>query len=191
MRSTCYATPSLPRAIVDASRTGRRPRRGATAARRPARPAGRRRSPVANDGARIAPPSALLLLALEGRGLASPAGLLAVAPFLATAPRGVPQAVIVLPGLGATDRSTAALRLSRRPSRGDGDPGHAGRLEPRRPDCAPWLGPPRSSASASTPRSSPTLLRPAFPWAPSRPPPHALSASSRTRVHSLETQFQI
>ena len=65
---------------------------------------------MANDGARIAPPSALLL-ALEARGLASPAGLLAAAPFLATAPRGAPQAVIVLPGLGATDRSTAALRL--------------------------------------------------------------------------------
>ncbi len=58
----------------------------------------------------IAPPSALLL-ALEARGLASPAGLLAAAPFLASAPRGAPQAVIVLPGLGASDRSTAALRL--------------------------------------------------------------------------------
>ncbi len=65
---------------------------------------------MANDCARIAPPSALLL-ALEVRGLASPVGLLAAAPFLATAPRGAPQAVIVLPGLGATDRSTAALRL--------------------------------------------------------------------------------
>jgi pimeloyl-ACP methyl ester carboxylesterase len=51
------------------------------------------------------------LLALEARGLASPAALLAAAPFLATAPRGAPQAVIVLPGLAATDRSTAALRL--------------------------------------------------------------------------------
>jgi len=58
----------------------------------------------------IAPPSALLL-ALEARGLASPARLLAAAPFLMSAPRGAPQAVIVLPGLGATDRSTAALRF--------------------------------------------------------------------------------
>ncbi len=65
---------------------------------------------MASDSARIAPPSALLL-ALEARGLVSPARLLAAAPFLASAPRGAPQAVIVLPGLGATDRSTAALRL--------------------------------------------------------------------------------
>ena len=64
---------------------------------------------MANDGGRIAPPSALLL-ALEARGFASPAWLLAAAPFLASAPRGAPQAVIVLPGLGATDRSTSALR---------------------------------------------------------------------------------
>ena len=65
---------------------------------------------MAVERAGIAPPSAFLL-ALEARGLASPAGLLAAAPFLASAPRGAPQAVIVLPGLGATDRSTAALRL--------------------------------------------------------------------------------
>ncbi len=57
----------------------------------------------------IAPPSALLL-ALEPRGLFSFAQLIAAAPVLATAPRGAPQAVIVLPGLGATDRSTAAIR---------------------------------------------------------------------------------
>jgi pimeloyl-ACP methyl ester carboxylesterase len=56
-----------------------------------------------------APPSALLL-ALETRGLFSIAGLFAAAPFLATAPRGAPHAVIVLPGLGATDRSTIAIR---------------------------------------------------------------------------------
>lgn len=65
---------------------------------------------MAGERAAIAPPSALLL-ALEARGFASPAQLLAAAPFLASAPRGAPQAVIVLPGLGATDRSTAALRL--------------------------------------------------------------------------------
>ena len=57
----------------------------------------------------IAPPSTLLL-ALEPRGLFSFARLIAAAPFLATAPRGAPQAAIVLPGLGATDRSTAAIR---------------------------------------------------------------------------------
>jgi pimeloyl-ACP methyl ester carboxylesterase len=61
-----------------------------------------------SDGV-IAPPSRLLL-ALEARGVLSLAGLLAAAPFLASAPRGAPQPVIVLPGLGATDRSTAALR---------------------------------------------------------------------------------
>jgi predicted homoserine dehydrogenase-like protein len=36
--------------------------------------------------------------------------LLAAAPFLATAPRGRRQGVIVLPGWGADDRSTVAIR---------------------------------------------------------------------------------
>ncbi len=57
----------------------------------------------------IAPPS-VFLLALEPRGLFSVAQLIAGVPFLAMAPRGTPQAVIVLPGLGATDRSTIAIR---------------------------------------------------------------------------------
>jgi len=64
---------------------------------------------MADDTAAPEPPSGLLL-ALEARVLAIPARLLAAAPFLMTAPRGAPQAVIVLPGLGATDRSTGALR---------------------------------------------------------------------------------
>jgi pimeloyl-ACP methyl ester carboxylesterase len=54
-------------------------------------------------------PSAALL-ALEGRGLLDIPALLAAAPFLATAPRGVRHAVVVLPGLGADDRSTVAVR---------------------------------------------------------------------------------
>ena len=57
----------------------------------------------------IAPPSGFLL-ALESRGRFSIGRLIAGAPFLAAAPRGAPRAVIVLPGLGATDRSTLALR---------------------------------------------------------------------------------
>jgi pimeloyl-ACP methyl ester carboxylesterase len=57
----------------------------------------------------IAPPAALLL-ALETRGLFSLGALLAAAPFLASAPRGEPQAALVLPGLHATDRSTIAIR---------------------------------------------------------------------------------
>ena len=57
----------------------------------------------------IAPPS-VLLLALEPRGLFGVARLIAAAPFLATGPRGAPQPVIVLPGLGASDRSTVAIR---------------------------------------------------------------------------------
>ncbi|MBV8106967.1 MAG: alpha/beta fold hydrolase [Hyphomicrobiales bacterium] len=57
----------------------------------------------------IAPPSTFLL-AIEPRGLFSVAPLIAAAPFLATAPRGTPHAVIVLPGLGATDRSTIVIR---------------------------------------------------------------------------------
>jgi len=64
---------------------------------------------MADPAGGIAPPSALLLV-LEPRGLFSFAWLIAAAPFLAAAPRGAPQAVIVLPGLGATDRSTAAIR---------------------------------------------------------------------------------
>jgi pimeloyl-ACP methyl ester carboxylesterase len=57
----------------------------------------------------LKPPSRTML-ALEGRGLFDIAGLLAAAPFLATAPRGTPHPVIVLPGLGADDRSTIAIR---------------------------------------------------------------------------------
>ena len=65
---------------------------------------------MADNGVGTARPSTLLL-ALEARGLVTPALLLAAAPFLMSAPRGAPQPVIVLPGLGATDRSTAALRF--------------------------------------------------------------------------------
>jgi pimeloyl-ACP methyl ester carboxylesterase len=57
----------------------------------------------------LKPPSRTML-ALEGRGLLDIAGLFAAAPFLATAPRGTPHAVMVLPGLGADDRSTIAIR---------------------------------------------------------------------------------
>ena len=57
----------------------------------------------------IPPPSALLL-ALEARGVFDIARLFAAAPFLAAAPGGAPQPVIVLPGLGAGDRSTLAIR---------------------------------------------------------------------------------
>ena len=63
-----------------------------------------------NHDGEITPPSALLL-ALEPRGIVfGVAGLLAAAPFLAFAPRGERHAVIVLPGFGATDRSTVAIR---------------------------------------------------------------------------------
>jgi pimeloyl-ACP methyl ester carboxylesterase len=58
----------------------------------------------------IAPPSTFLL-ALETRGLFSLGALLTAAPFLASAPRGKPQAALVVPGLHATDRSTLAIRL--------------------------------------------------------------------------------
>jgi pimeloyl-ACP methyl ester carboxylesterase len=64
---------------------------------------------TAGKGGDIASPSAFLL-ALEPRGLFSIAGLFAAAPFLAAAPRGERHSVIVLPGLGATDRSTVAIR---------------------------------------------------------------------------------
>jgi pimeloyl-ACP methyl ester carboxylesterase len=64
---------------------------------------------MSNLRGEIAPPSTFHL-AIEPRGLFSVARLIAAAPFLATAPRGAPHAVIVLPGLGATDRSTIAIR---------------------------------------------------------------------------------
>ena len=64
---------------------------------------------MSNLDGEIARPSTFLL-AMEPRGLFSVARLIAAAPFLATAPRGTPHAVIVLPGLGATDRSTIAIR---------------------------------------------------------------------------------
>jgi pimeloyl-ACP methyl ester carboxylesterase len=57
----------------------------------------------------IRPPSPLLF-AVEGRGILGIARLLAAAPFLAAAPRGEPQPVIVLPGMGGGDRSTMAIR---------------------------------------------------------------------------------
>lgn len=57
----------------------------------------------------IKPPS-LVLLATEGRGLLDIPALLAATPLLATAPRGEPHPVVILPGLGADDRSTIAIR---------------------------------------------------------------------------------
>lgn len=57
----------------------------------------------------ITAPSKLKLL-LEGRGLLDLPALFAAAPFLGMAPRGERHPVLVLPGLGANDRSTFALR---------------------------------------------------------------------------------
>lgn len=57
----------------------------------------------------VKPPS-LALLAGEGRGLLDVPTLLLAAPFLATAPRGQSHPVMVLPGLGADDRSTFFIR---------------------------------------------------------------------------------
>ena len=62
---------------------------------------------MARDSKTVKAPS-LALLATEGRGLLDIPALLAAAPFLATAPRGQPHPVMVLPGLGA-DRGPAAL----------------------------------------------------------------------------------
>jgi pimeloyl-ACP methyl ester carboxylesterase len=62
------------------------------------------------DPAGDIPPPSTLLLALEARGVFGVARLFAAAPFLAAAPRGAPQAAIVLPGIGAGDRSTLAIR---------------------------------------------------------------------------------
>jgi pimeloyl-ACP methyl ester carboxylesterase len=64
---------------------------------------------MARDDKTVEPPS-LSSLAGEGRGLLDIPALLAAAPLLATAPRGQPHPVVVLPGLGADDRSTIAIR---------------------------------------------------------------------------------
>ena len=64
---------------------------------------------MARDSKTVKAPS-LALLATEGRGLLDIPALLAAAPFLATAPRGQPHPVMVLPGLGADDTSTIAIR---------------------------------------------------------------------------------
>src|SRR5260370_25014103 len=64
---------------------------------------------MARDDKTITPPS-LALLAAEGRGLLDIPALLASMPMLASAPRGQPHPVVVLPGLGADDRSTVAIR---------------------------------------------------------------------------------
>ncbi len=57
----------------------------------------------------IRAPSKLKLL-LEGRGLLDIPALFAAAPFLSMAPRGERHPVLIVPGLGANDRSTFALR---------------------------------------------------------------------------------
>jgi len=57
----------------------------------------------------IEPPSRLAR-ALEGRALWEAAALLPALPLLALAPRGDGHSVLVLPGLGADDRSTRILR---------------------------------------------------------------------------------
>jgi len=57
----------------------------------------------------IKPPPRRLLL-LEPAGLLDIPALFAAAPFLLSAPRGKKHGVVVLPGLGADDRSTVLLR---------------------------------------------------------------------------------
>lgn len=64
---------------------------------------------MARESKTVKAPS-LALLAAEGRGLLDIPALLAAAPFLSLAPRGQPHPVMVLPGLGADDTSTVAIR---------------------------------------------------------------------------------
>jgi len=71
------------------------------------------REPAANPGeagGRVAPPSARLYLTEPARGLAGLAALPLAAGWLASAPRGDRHGVLVLPGLLASDMSTAPLR---------------------------------------------------------------------------------
>ena len=57
----------------------------------------------------ISPPSVRMLLG-ELRGAVEPARLLLRAPLVATLPRGRGQTVLLLPGYGADERSTAVLQ---------------------------------------------------------------------------------
>jgi len=71
------------------------------------------REPAAGRGVadgRVAPPSARLYLTEPARGLAGLAALPLAAGWLASAPRGDRHGVLVLPGLLASDMSTALLR---------------------------------------------------------------------------------
>jgi pimeloyl-ACP methyl ester carboxylesterase len=65
---------------------------------------------MARDGGDIRRPSLARYLTEPGRGAAELATLFVAAPWLARAPRGDGHAVLVLPGLLATDTSTIALR---------------------------------------------------------------------------------
>jgi pimeloyl-ACP methyl ester carboxylesterase len=65
---------------------------------------------VAADGARGPRPSIGLFLSEPARGAAKFAGLGLAAPWLSAAPRGDGHGVLVLPGLLASDSSTAVLR---------------------------------------------------------------------------------
>jgi len=65
---------------------------------------------LAGKTAQAAGPSAGLFLTEPIRGLADLAALPLAAPVLTAAPRGDGHGVVVLPGLLASDRSTAALR---------------------------------------------------------------------------------
>ena len=65
--------------------------------------------PAAAAGERLQPPGALLLL-LEGRAPVEYAALVAAMPWLHRLPPGDGHPVLVFPGLGASDFSTAPLR---------------------------------------------------------------------------------
>jgi pimeloyl-ACP methyl ester carboxylesterase len=72
---------------------------------------GRRRGPGgdATEGGELRPPHALLML-MEARAPWEYAALLASAPWLSRLPSGDGHPVLVYPGLGASDFTTAALR---------------------------------------------------------------------------------
>src|SRR5436190_22881899 len=64
---------------------------------------------MATDKDYLKPPSKLLL-AIEGRAIFELGAFFLAYPLLRTAPRGDGHPVLVLPGLGASDKSTQALR---------------------------------------------------------------------------------
>jgi len=85
-------------------------------------------------------PDRRLVFAEGPRAISEMASLVSMAPFLATAPRSDGHGVLVLPGMGASDRSTAVLRAFLSSMGTRAQPWNLGvNLGPQMPDLLPAL----------------------------------------------------